>query len=335
MAPRLQRDRGVRPCRLGGRAAGEGGGTYTQVLAQRGLRSAVVHSGLTREDRREVLAGFGGGDPDVIAAPRVLDEGVDVPAADLAVIAGASRSRRQMIQRMGRVLRRSPTADGLASPWCSWKGPWRIPARALTRPSWTRSCRWPTMSGASTRVRPWTRRTVRPGRGLLCDRPGPQECPHALDEAAKGLGSVDAGLVERLGRAGAWPVRPGCKRAYRSPSGAPEVLSHTLDVAAKLKGDGAEVRGITAIRAEGSRSSTFVLLAPCTQAAGGLTHRWCGKARPGLAAPGGRSTARGSLQHGRPTGRTSTGGARPDGFGAVHGPVSKEPSCKTSWWSRP
>ena len=44
----------------------------------------------------------------MLAAPRVLDEGIDVPAADLAVIVGASRSRRQMIQRMGRVLRRKP-----------------------------------------------------------------------------------------------------------------------------------------------------------------------------------------------------------------------------------
>ena len=46
----------------------------------------------------------------MLAAPRVLDEGVDVPAADLAVIIGASRSRRQMVQRMGRVLRKK--ADG-------------------------------------------------------------------------------------------------------------------------------------------------------------------------------------------------------------------------------
>ena len=44
----------------------------------------------------------------VLTAPQVLDEGVDVPAADLGVILAASRSRRQMIQRMGRVLRRKP-----------------------------------------------------------------------------------------------------------------------------------------------------------------------------------------------------------------------------------
>ncbi len=78
------------------------------VLAQRGLRSAAVHSALARDDRSEVLGRFAAGALDVICAPRVLDEGVDVPAADLAVIAGASHSRRQMIQRMGRVLRRKP-----------------------------------------------------------------------------------------------------------------------------------------------------------------------------------------------------------------------------------
>jgi len=39
-----------------------------------------------------------------------LDEGVDVPSADLGVILSASQSQRQMIQRMGRLLRRK--SDG-------------------------------------------------------------------------------------------------------------------------------------------------------------------------------------------------------------------------------
>src|SRR3954467_918549 len=43
---------------------------------------------------------------DAVAAPRVLDEGVDVPDADLGIVMSASRTRRQMIQRMGRILRR-------------------------------------------------------------------------------------------------------------------------------------------------------------------------------------------------------------------------------------
>ncbi len=79
-----------------------------RTLGSRGLEAAVIHSGMGAKDRRLSLARFAAGSLDVITAPRVLDEGIDVPAADLAVIAGASRSRRQMIQRMGRVLRRKP-----------------------------------------------------------------------------------------------------------------------------------------------------------------------------------------------------------------------------------
>ncbi|MDQ6838880.1 MAG: DEAD/DEAH box helicase family protein [Actinomycetota bacterium] len=80
----------------------------SQTLAERGLRAGCVHSGLASSERHEVLSRFAGGDLKVLAAPRVLDEGIDVPAADVAVIAAASRSRRQMVQRMGRVLRRKP-----------------------------------------------------------------------------------------------------------------------------------------------------------------------------------------------------------------------------------
>lgn len=76
------------------------------VLATQGLRAGVVHSRVPMGLRREVLRRFANGDLHVISAPNVLDEGIDVPEADLAIILGASSSRRQMIQRMGRVLRK-------------------------------------------------------------------------------------------------------------------------------------------------------------------------------------------------------------------------------------
>lgn len=41
-----------------------------------------------------------------MAAPLLLDEGIDVLAADLGIVLAASSSRRQMVQRMGRVLRK-------------------------------------------------------------------------------------------------------------------------------------------------------------------------------------------------------------------------------------
>lgn len=70
------------------------------------LTAAAIHSELGASERRNVFQRFSSGKLQVIVAPRVLDEGVDVPAADLAVIVSASKTRRQMIQRMGRVLRR-------------------------------------------------------------------------------------------------------------------------------------------------------------------------------------------------------------------------------------
>jgi superfamily II DNA or RNA helicase len=79
-------------------------------LAARRLAAGAVHSRLAPEARRAMVRRFAAGDLRVLAAPRVLDEGIDVPAADLAVIIGASRTRRQMVQRMGRVLR--VKADG-------------------------------------------------------------------------------------------------------------------------------------------------------------------------------------------------------------------------------
>jgi len=79
-------------------------------LGQWGVAVATVHSGLGRQERRHVLERFRTGGLQAIVAPKVLDEGVDVPEADLALIVAASQTRLQMIQRMGRVLRRK--ADG-------------------------------------------------------------------------------------------------------------------------------------------------------------------------------------------------------------------------------
>ena len=79
-------------------------------LATEGVTGAVLHSGMDLDARAKVFGGFEDGTHELIAAPRLLDEGIDVPSADLALVLSSSRSRRQMIQRMGRVLR--PKSDG-------------------------------------------------------------------------------------------------------------------------------------------------------------------------------------------------------------------------------
>jgi RNA polymerase primary sigma factor len=75
-------------------------------LTGRGINGAVLTSSMDMSERKEVFAAFEDGEHELVAAPRLLDEGVDVPAADLAIVLASSRSRRQMVQRMGRVVRK-------------------------------------------------------------------------------------------------------------------------------------------------------------------------------------------------------------------------------------
>jgi RNA polymerase primary sigma factor len=77
-----------------------------EILQARGIPSGAIHAGLSPGARQHLLWQFRRGSLSVLCAPRVLDEGVDVPAADLGIILAASRTQRQMIQRMGRVLRK-------------------------------------------------------------------------------------------------------------------------------------------------------------------------------------------------------------------------------------
>lgn len=79
-----------------------------QGLVDAGMSAAAHHSELDRERRRSTLAAFARGELDAIAAPRTLDEGIDVPDASLAVIVAGTSVKRQTIQRIGRVLRRTP-----------------------------------------------------------------------------------------------------------------------------------------------------------------------------------------------------------------------------------
>lgn len=66
----------------------------------------VITGSTARRQRKEILDDLRARRLDVVAAPRVLDEGIDVPDANLGIVLSASRTRRQMIQRMGRILRR-------------------------------------------------------------------------------------------------------------------------------------------------------------------------------------------------------------------------------------
>ena len=59
-------------------------------------------------ERRAILEGFRSGALTKLVTGRVLNEGVDVPDANVAVIASGSASMREYVQRLGRVLRPKP-----------------------------------------------------------------------------------------------------------------------------------------------------------------------------------------------------------------------------------
>ncbi|WP_235681056.1 DEAD/DEAH box helicase [Tomitella gaofuii] len=80
------------------------------VLTDANVNAAPYTSDLKRRERAELLDAFKNGVLSTLVAPRVLDEGVDVPEADVGIILAGSKSKRQMIQRMGRIIR--PKADG-------------------------------------------------------------------------------------------------------------------------------------------------------------------------------------------------------------------------------
>jgi len=70
-----------------------------------GVSTATLTAEHTHEERQNALTRFATGAIQVLIAPQLLDEGIDVPEADLAIVLSASRTRRQMVQRMGRVIR--------------------------------------------------------------------------------------------------------------------------------------------------------------------------------------------------------------------------------------
>jgi superfamily II DNA or RNA helicase len=85
---------------------------YTELvyrLSERFLLPAITNE-TGAEERRRILERFRDGRYSRVVAANVLDEGVDVPDANVAVVLSGSGSEREFTQRLGRILR--PKADG-------------------------------------------------------------------------------------------------------------------------------------------------------------------------------------------------------------------------------
>jgi superfamily II DNA or RNA helicase len=75
------------------------------LIARRFLVPAITHQTKVKE-RRLILERFHTGDYPVVVTSQVLNEGVDVPAANVGIILSGTGSVREHVQRLGRLLRK-------------------------------------------------------------------------------------------------------------------------------------------------------------------------------------------------------------------------------------
>jgi superfamily II DNA or RNA helicase len=74
-------------------------------IARRFLVPAITHQTKAKE-RRHILDCFQSGEYPVVATSRVLNEGVDVPAANVGIVLSGTGTVREHVQRLGRLLRK-------------------------------------------------------------------------------------------------------------------------------------------------------------------------------------------------------------------------------------
>jgi len=85
---------------------------FAYRISRQHLIPVITHQTKAAE-RKTILENFRAGNYKVIVTTKVLNEGVDVPVAKVAVILGGSASDREYVQRLGRVLRKQGNAEAI------------------------------------------------------------------------------------------------------------------------------------------------------------------------------------------------------------------------------
>lgn len=83
------------------------------TISNRFLIPVITHR-TKSDERNEILDGFKNGKYRIIATTKVLDEGTDVPDANVGIIMSGTGSKREFIQRLGRLLRPKINSENVA-----------------------------------------------------------------------------------------------------------------------------------------------------------------------------------------------------------------------------
>ncbi len=81
-------------------------------IARQWLIPVISHETGVAE-RKQLLDAFQTGEYRVVVTSKVLNEGVDVPEAKVAIVLGGGSSKREYIQRLGRILRKQEQREAL------------------------------------------------------------------------------------------------------------------------------------------------------------------------------------------------------------------------------
>lgn len=84
---------------------------YTQIVKELDNKITVKKFTAQTIDREEILSQFANGELDVLTSMKCLDEGIDVPRAEMAIFCASTGNPRQFIQRRGRILRTHKDKD--------------------------------------------------------------------------------------------------------------------------------------------------------------------------------------------------------------------------------
>jgi superfamily II DNA or RNA helicase len=74
-------------------------------IARRYLVPAITHQTRSRE-RKQILERFHSGEYSIVVTSQVLNEGIDVPSANVGIVLSGSSTIRENVQRLGRLLRK-------------------------------------------------------------------------------------------------------------------------------------------------------------------------------------------------------------------------------------
>lgn len=83
-------------------------GKVQGMLLNKGIIQRKFTASESLKERTRALRDFSSGECQILVAMKCLDEGVDVPAARIAIFLASSENPREFIQRRGRILRRFP-----------------------------------------------------------------------------------------------------------------------------------------------------------------------------------------------------------------------------------